>query len=201
MIMAEVMLEDTCSCKLLSTNVLEENKEDCNSPTAEHLFIINSLGRSHCFMCENSPYIMAALKTRACLWASVCVCWGECGDGGVAGYFIDIGFAAEIWWQLNTKNSALPINLIWSRLSTSKTVCFVSFSSSFHWGHMTILSQIQMYEVLFFFNYYLNAWEREKKFCISSLTKKKEKFSPTLVGCNWITPECVCLRLCVAHPA
>lgn len=73
-ITAEVMLEDTSSCKLVSTNVLEENKEDCNSPTAEHLFIINSLGRAHCFMCENSPYITAALKTRACLWGCVCVC-------------------------------------------------------------------------------------------------------------------------------
>lgn len=88
MITAEVMLEDTSSWKLVFTDVLEENKEDCNSPTAEHLFIINSLGRAHCFMCENSPYITAVL-TQACLWVCVYV-------GGSGGYFIDIGCAVEI---------------------------------------------------------------------------------------------------------
>lgn len=93
---------------------LKKIKEDCNSPTAEHLFIINSLGRAHCFMCENSPYITAALKTRACLWVCVCVC-----VSGGEGDFIDIGCAVEIWWQqLNTKYSALPINLRRRRLPT-----------------------------------------------------------------------------------
>lgn len=103
MIMAEVMLEDTSSCKLVSTNVLEENKEDCNSPTAEHLFIINSLGRAHCFMCENSPYITAALKTRACLWVCVCVCLG--GERGVLLILV-------VQWKSDDNNLTQSIRLL-----------------------------------------------------------------------------------------